>query len=904
MSLDVSATADNTTQTSAIADPSRSSVILSAVVLLAGFLGLAVWFGVIDVYHQHFFDAGPIVLAYNLSRVIFIGFFAWIIAASGFMLIAILAPVDGWCELPLAERLVLGFGAGTGLWQIAMLILGMLGLYYRSIMIVICCIVLCASARWFARIFGELTQCVACRITVWRQLRVGVVDIACLMIGGAIILLLLARGLYPGGGGDYYTHYFPYTQEVLRNHSLAPNDVWYHYYYSKGVGLSFLAMLLTDPQAPELVTFCCVCAAALALAALTARIAPNSLWPLVCGVLYPLFYLVSMPIGMFAGAGAGGDFQKSHEVTSALIVIVAWACVMYDLQPRQRKYPSFITAVFASIATAILTPVAGGLLAIIFALRAAWSLMRKTFHQCWGYSILCAAGTTLCIFVLNYWITGLVTDQALDFTWRFANLERLNRWGVIPQLIAVAWIRDNYARIAPPLGWEIIGLLRYFLRWDAVWPLLCSGVIALFGTTLLRRRNADRSVSPARTALCTLGWFVGPLVLLSAGAGRSQSVSYFRFSTFFFPLLALFAITCWAALMAQCRDPRCALALLVAAPIVLLTVSLISWDTTYNWFARVNAIKRHTLRFARGQYSLADAYSNQQGRGDYDFGAIYPGALAAMRQVGPNTRIWSMDVDSYCMVPGCRVESVISFMMSRHLNEILNGHPDQARAILQQEGLNYFLFSKEFRLLDLLPYSRLFAPDTIAEYLGIRWTDGKTYLLTWRGPGTTAIGADFLDAYTDRVTQPEHPWFRFRKLLPYMNTVMTGLAASPHPWEPMDFPWRRVRGIDVLEATYGQNCQKFSPAPPAVNSVYIGNATALVSDDCSGAMKCDFHVDVKHIEDPAVGCSKNFSVTYRCLPGGQTTIALVPPEANGKTVTLSCGLETEVRTGTPARPER
>ena len=98
--------------------------------------------------------------------------------------------------------------------------------------------------------------------------------------------LLLLRGLFPGGGGDYYTHYFYYYLEVLKNHGLAPNDVWYHYYYSKGSGLTFLGMLLTDPEAPALTTYPCVVFAAVAIATLAARMAPNSLWPAAGAFIY------------------------------------------------------------------------------------------------------------------------------------------------------------------------------------------------------------------------------------------------------------------------------------------------------------------------------------------------------------------------------------------------------------------------------------------------------------------------------------------------------------------------------------------------------------------------------------------------------------------------------------------
>ena len=106
------------------------------------------------------------------------------------------------------------------------------------------------------------------------------------------------------------------------------------------------------------------------------------------------------------------------------------------------------------------------------------------------------------------------------------------------------------------------------------------------------------------------------------------------------------------------------------------------------------------------------------------------------------------------MVPGCLIESVISFKMSDRLDQILGGDPDFAKQRLQEAGLNYFLFMSDYRLIDLLPYSRLFAPDTIGRYLGIKWTDGSTFLLTWIGADTRPIDPEFLDAYKRRLAQP------------------------------------------------------------------------------------------------------------------------------------------------------
>ncbi len=435
----------------------------------------------------------------------------------------------------------------------------------------------------------------------------------------------------------------------------------------------------------------------------------------------------------------------------------------------------------------------GGFLAVAFGLGAVLALMRRSIRKFWACGLVSAAagGTMICMFSLNYWVTGLATDQGLDLTWRFANLERLDQWGVIPQLVVVAWIRDNYAGIAPALGWKTIVQLRHFMRLHALWPLVLSGVIALGLAAYFRRCNGDHNTSSARKVLTGVGLFIGALILLSAVAGRSQAISYFRFSTFFFPLIVLFLVACWAFMIVEWRERAGGWILRVVVPGLLLIAVPLWWQKSYKWIPQARTVTAHALQFAAGRYSLADAYRHQEGRGGLEFGAIYPGALAAMRQLDQGTRIWSTNVDSYCLAPECRIESVVSFKMSRHMNDILNGTPAQARRILEEEGLNYFLFSKDFNLLDMLPYSRLFAPEAIVENLGVKWTDGTTYLLTWRGRGTVPIGSDFLEAYRTKLSENEHQWFVFSKVLPHIEKVATTLEATPRPWRPMEFPWRK-----------------------------------------------------------------------------------------------------------------
>jgi peptidoglycan/LPS O-acetylase OafA/YrhL len=87
-----------------------------------------------------------------------------------------------------------------------------------------------------------------------------------------------------------------------------------------------------------------------------------------------------------------------------------------------------------------------------------------------------------------------------------------------------------------------------------------------------------------------------------------------------------------------------------------------------------------------------------------------------------------------------------------------------------------------------------------------------------------------------------------------------------------------AKGVRVLSATYGENCNARS-----------GNATKALSKACNGEVECDFIVDVNALGDSAPGCSKDFSVEYQCAPGEKRFTKHLPGEAGlGSHLDLSC----------------
>jgi hypothetical protein len=743
--------------------------LLIIATFISAFLAVILWFDWIDFYNQHFFDPGVIVIANNAARILFVLFFSWLIYAPGAGIVRLVMSSSDQVKLTPAERAVLGFGIGVGIWHVAMLVLGILGLYYRIAMVGLCLAVIVTSGPHFAKVAIIGWQVLAKRLIELRQRRVSVQTKGAVLVTIGAAWLLLGRGLYPGGSGDYYTHYFYYYLEVLKNHGLAPNDVWYHYYYSKGSGLPFLGMLLTDPEAPSLTTYSCVVFAALAIVTLVQRMAPNSLWPAVAGLIYLLAYLF----------GGESEFQKDHARVAALVVFTAWALCMERVGPPT---PFRIMAAANAIAAAIVTQVIGILLGLFVALLCLWSVLRRRWSEMWGYGAIAATTgiAILAVFVLSYMSTGLASDQPLELMLYFADFSRLDRWGVIPQVITIAWLRDNFEPFVPAFGLGAFKQLIQFMRLNVLWPFLLGPIIAAViirvvdshagDTSSVSSGAAPTSSSFAAATTLRLAALLSFFTVIALFAGRTQSASFIRLSTFFVPLVVMFGTAGSVYILGRsigCRHHQVAW---IAFPIVLLVVVVIGWQATVHWTRRLPTATANALRFLSGQFSLAKAYEHAEG--PFSFGGINPGAFAAARQLPSGTPIWSTNVDAYCMVPGCRIESVVSFKMSARLDEILGGDPELAKRRLQEAGLNYFLFMKDFRMVDLLPFSQLFAPEMIGRYLGVKWSDGSTFLLTWIRPDTTAIGPDFIDAYTRRRNEPDtFRQFRFDELVPQIVAI-------------------------------------------------------------------------------------------------------------------------------------
>ena len=192
--------------------------------------------------------------------------------------------------------------------------------------------------------------------------------------------------------------------------------------------------------------------------------------------------------------------------------------------------------------------------------------------------------------------------------------------------------------------------------------------IALAGISIFTKRKSDDRNFPIfgdalrfRTfTIVSACAFVALLICLSIG--RTQPVSFHRYSTFAVPIVILMGVILWTIGVDR-KNWLMKIAGKHWIPIAVTASCLLT-------IAIETRLKRHpdvlvgSMAYAAGMRSIDDAYVGRSSWGYHlPWGAIYPGSRAAYAIVGPHTPIWSLHIHSYCMLPDCQMETFMSFSM-------------------------------------------------------------------------------------------------------------------------------------------------------------------------------------------------------------------------------------------------
>lgn len=733
----------------------------AAFLLFIGYGVLLSYFTLVDTYHSAFFATGTSVIVYNLFRILFIGYSLWLYYSLGYLFLSLFKIKNDIAERTLNWYL-LHFFTGVGLSQIILFFIGLAGLYNRTLMS-------CATLFVFICSLPELSRClISSQKSPSRLTWLGL-----MIISAALFGFIITKGLYPSGGHDYYTHYFQYYRSVVESGSTLPNEVWYHFYYSKGSGLFFLSMLLTDPLGPQLATTTLMIAGAAIIFSIIRGTSSSRLLPWLAVALYFAFFIYTPGPDENMRQGGWGDLEKSHEPAAILLLAILWQTIGLIKQSGSRLWG--ISLLLTTSGLMLISPSLCLFSGVFFAFNMVYLFLKQ--HKSSSYWMF-AAGATTGIWVIfqlaiNYYLTGLPDDHGILSFWPFINFEKITNWGVLLELVtahmAITGLVANKVGISSGLIYKIFTYLRLDI-WGIL--MLCSTILLLFAALLKKRLNLRMTILD-KTAVFVFGSFLLMVIILSILIGRDEHISYYRFTTFTYA-----PVLCFSLLLIP-KNLR------ILGSMTVLAMFFVIWKINYA-DGHIQTIIKNGLNFSTGVYSIADAYRNQQGLpGRMPWGGINPSAEKIWKELPLKTRVWSMHMHTYCMLPECGIESYQSYRLSLHADEVYFGDPVKAKKILQEESLNYFFFSDTLQMADPLPRSNLFSPRNISRFLGIVWTDGENTLLTWKENATIAIDKNWLNKYESAINaSPQVKGFRKKDVQYVVDAIKKnkGIKQEDIPW--------------------------------------------------------------------------------------------------------------------------
>jgi len=717
------------------------------------------WFAVVDVYNSQFFCDGhrKTYLAYNLFRVLFITYLACLFYCLGRCQLRWLERRYGPLRLSLLDEFVLCFFSGAAVMAFFLFALGFLNLYYRLVMSLITIplvpVAYPAVADYVTRISVAFRQ-------TWvndrNPARASLKWISLGCVGFLAILLLIMKGLPPGGYGDYYTHYLPYFKQVVESHGLWPNDIWYHFYVSKGATITFLGVLLTDFQAPELVTYLFFLASALALCSIMSKCSRNVVAPLTAVAAYIAAFVFTDRPGNIS---AWGIFQKHHEFTASLIASVAWALIQWREDGPQRKAWTLITAVLVAH-TVLFAPTSLPLVLVMIGLGLIGAGLYRRWPLVRSLLVLSLVGPSVVVglMALNYKITGMVEITPFRTCWKFADQEKFSKWwspylmvlleeGSAPDMGDIQVVKHldmpRHAYIKQVLRAEAV---RCFLPHQLCVIGVAGGIVLLF----LRGRRIPFSLF--RVSFLLAGTLASAALLSQIA---TQPVSVYRYFSFTVLFGVGTAVSAWLLLFRLMRSRR-----LVWLSSYILPYTVVCWVTAHVVWTIPEVELRRCWNCARGSTSLASGFASTNG--------VFWPAVAMRKVIGPTARVYTLNVNNYSTAPQCELESFVSFALHRDWHEILFEPAPRAREVLQAQGLNYFVIDLNAIVVDIIQYSPLLCPENIRDNFEVAWREGDVYLLTWPGSSTTPVPEGFMDRYRDEYFTR---WFNLRDLYGRLNLI-------------------------------------------------------------------------------------------------------------------------------------
>lgn len=757
----------------------------------AGFLLLFAWFKTAQPFDRFFFDASRAqLLTHIAARILLLPYLFCMLFGLGHLLIRALTAKTGALPITPMEEIAIGVLAGSAVLRIAMLALGFANLYYAwPLALAGAAVIAAGSGRLFALLQQIFSSCKEARHTLPKtDFAAGTTLLAAILI--SVGTVLIQKYIYPFVSGDYLSHYLPYYLEVIERHNLWPNDVWYHFYISKGTGDILYAIMVSDPLAPAAANMVMYIAGVFIGYAFLKRMTQDRLVSLLgtavmAGAFIYTYEFPTRSVETAQFTSPWATFDREHMLSAVLIFGSVWAGWLLSELPAGARGAWWKLSAVSVVGLVLLRPqmafLIGGVLGALL-LGVLWRRDIPLARAYFGLMTI-ALASAFTLWGLNILITGLGDGSPFQFFWRFADQEKLSAW-VSPflPLLAILGSSADYGAVSTsqlitPLPTLMAALrlnkiLPYFALYGVPFLLACGVAIDIL------RHKAGAMPRSLGSGLFALGAMLA--ISLALFFCINQMHSLFRVYAFCVYPVTLLGIAPFALARPELETHR-KLRALFACLLALLGVLAVQGEIS----AVPNTYTRQTLDFFYGEKTVAQAIDEQRQ-------LIRPNICPYVQN---GSRLWLFNTwGPVYTAPGCRLQTFYSYSMGPDWAAIVFDTPEAAAEALKKQRIDYFLIDTNGAFFDLLPLSLLFSPKTIGKYFEVVWMEGHSYLLTWPSSHTRPLPARFFSEYRAYLDKSANYHADFRGMHRQLSALYATWKQAPHFPVELDATQPKPRG--------------------------------------------------------------------------------------------------------------
>jgi hypothetical protein len=721
------------------------------------------------------------------------------------------------------------FFLGASVYGIVFSVLGLLGLITFGVGLAATIPILLLSYRPLRALWPERLADLTRPVTNDSDATPLFASIAAAAAVGAALVFLVTRVVFIAvPDGNIWEHYLHYYRAVLASGSTGPNEVWHHFYNSKGGGLLFLVNVVSDVFSVQVVGGCFVIVLDLLF-----RSCRSASWALFGVALFFLYLCADV---------SDGAMFKVHSVLVGYAAFALWGGLR--LQESTARYaPTLFAALVVSLLyLGFYLPVATALFPLGLMLMVAANgrlLDRSVMPQFLIMAVALGVGTAADL-VTNWAMTGLAELTPARWFWAIADRDKVERvfgTGGVDFFLAV----NN----------DLMGAHRWGQRIEATFRRPVPGAMmtvtflaagALVVATWVRRRRNER-VAIAPRLLRQVAAFILPL---AAFVVVVPSPSIYRMGVITLAFTIVAVVVVWKRVV-DMQLGGLALPLLTVngerAAIVgqrsirlwqVATIAIIAWGTVS---AAMHAEKR-----LRGEWQIIKAY----GAGSTSLDVTLQ-TMESRRQSPPGINVAAMSEFDKAVTSRGRILSLVyepgyayalpsaivsepTYALIRNRSQIFAATSDEVARYLRDRNISHLIVNLRRPLFSTVAFTALFQPSAMRKHLSVAYEDSDVFVLTWRRSDADALPDHLVGLFELKRTGALHYPFSTR-------FIAQMLAVEPASMTPAGFDSVRDRfgrqletvlSADILPALSDEGARDLVSRAWAVGEHEVRNAKPLV----------------------------------------------------------------------------